>query len=161
MGLRSIDQPRFALFPFLDVTFPTAENQTLGSGKYQLGPGVRLAFPINSEFGVWVNARQLQFQVQLQEVFSVAGDDKRRSINVTKLEFGLEAALGERYWMKLEPKFTQDWIQDKFGAVLEIEAGWHITRHWNAWIKPGVGTNGSRAAGVYDELLQVGVRYVF
>jgi hypothetical protein len=26
---------------------------------------------------------------------------------------------------ELEPKFTQDWIQDKFGAVLEIEAGWH------------------------------------
>jgi hypothetical protein len=163
LGLRSIDRPGYAVFPLLDLVFPTAKQEPLGTGKYQLGPGLRVALPVAEPvFAAFADTREIQFQMQLQQFFSVAGESDRKSINYTRLELALETVWRKEYWLNLEPKLTCDWEQNrKIGGILEVEVGKTFSPRWRGWLKSGVGLWGHRVPGTYDTLLQIGARYMF
>jgi hypothetical protein len=70
--------PGNALFAGMDFTFPTADNEQLGSGKYTVGPGVATAhvFPT---VGLLVFYTLLQYQV------SGSGDPSRQAVSVSRI----------------------------------------------------------------------------
>lgn len=142
---------------FVETTFPTANPESLGSGKYQLSAGLRTygrLFP----HGATVLEKRLSFSAQVQQVVSVAGDPDRKEIDNTKLDFGLFYAATRRTTLKLGFKPTIDWVQDgKTGAVLEVEARYRTPKGFMAWLKGGGRLWGEGVPGTYDARVEIGV----
>ncbi len=151
------------LSTFLEVILPTEETPELGSGKYQLAPGVRLIMPIEAS---WVRgsltASSMEFEPLVQQYVSVGGDPSRPNINYTKVELTLKAYWQKKYWLSLISKTTIDWLQDaRTGSLLEGEAGWIINRAWRVWLKYGHGFWGIDVQGMYGTQTEAGVRFSF
>jgi hypothetical protein len=116
VGFRSFPVHDVPLGTFLEVTFPTADPEELGSGKYQLSPGIRATFPVS--LGERLSeSHRMSFEPLVKQVFSVAGDEERKDIHYTKFELSLKDTWRKEYWLKLTPNPVVDWEQDaKTGA---------------------------------------------
>lgn len=137
VGFRAFKSGRLSFPTFLEMTLPTADPKTLGTGKYQLGAAVRMLAPMQVPF-LEATAHRTVFEAQLQQVVSVAGDPERKDINVTKIELTLNDVWQGKYTTKLKLKPNIDWIQDgKSGAVAEIEGGLLFAQHWRTWLMFG------------------------
>ncbi len=89
-------------FPtFIEATFPTANPESLGSGKYQLSAGIRmlapLALPVDDP-----KAHVARLELQVPLVNSVAGDSNRKDINYTNFEITLNDTWRDTYTFKLK-----------------------------------------------------------
>jgi hypothetical protein len=137
VGFRPVRLDGIPLGFFLEVTFPTANPEELGKGKYQVSPGIKTDFPIS--FGQRLpESHRMTFEPLVQQVVSVAGDENRTNINYTKFELALRDVWRKRYWLKLMGKPIVDWEQDgNTGAVVELEGGWIISRQWRVWLMLG------------------------
>ena len=137
MGFKALKSGRFSFPSFVEVTFPTADPDSLGSGKYQLSAAIRMLTPV--ELPVADSAsHDARFEIQVQQVNSVAGDSMRKDINNTKLELTFYDAWRKQYSGKLKLKPSIDWEQDgKTGAVAEIEGGWFFAPGWRTWLMLG------------------------
>jgi hypothetical protein len=137
IGFRPVRLDDIPIGSFLEVTFPTADPEELGSGKYQISPGIRTNIPIS--FGQWLQeSHKISFEPLVKQVVSVAGDENRKDINYTKFELSLRNTWRQKYWLKLEAKPVVDWEQSaKTGAVAELEGGWIINRQWRVWLLLG------------------------
>lgn len=146
---------------FVEVTFPTASPEDLGSGKYQLTGGIQPNFKIPlSEALSQSNA--MTFSPLVKQVVSVGGDENRKNINYTQFELALRDVWEKKYWLKLTPKPVIDWEQDgKTGAVLELEIGWIINRNWSTWLMLGTQLWGEGVPSTYDKRVELGVAYLF
>lgn len=149
------------VFTFVEVTFPTASPEDLGSGKYQLTGGIQPTFKIPlSEALSQSNA--MIFSPLVKQVVSVGGDEDRKNINYTQFELALRDVWEKKYWLKLTPKPVIDWEQDgKTGAVLELEIGWIINRNWSTWLMLGTRLWGEGVPSTYDQRVELGVAYLF
>jgi len=157
-ALRFYDIP---LSSFIEVTFPTANPEDLGSGKYQLSVGLRASIQLYDSLIISI-PNKLSFDSQIQQVVSVAGDANRKNINYTKFEIGLKSTWQKQYWVKLTAKPVLDWEQDaKTGAVAELEIGWNINRHWDVWIMSGVRMWGEGVPSTYEERVSIGVAFMY
>lgn len=162
VGFRTLRRADLSFLPFVEATFPTADPKTLGTGKYQLGIGVRIRDRVTLPF-VDASAHRTLFETQVQQVASVAGDPDRKDINATKLEFSLYDIWRERYTTKLKLKPNIDWVQDgKTGAVGEVEGGLFFTRDWRAWLMLGHRLWGPEGIqGTYTTKVELGVARLF
>ena len=88
VGFKALRSGRYSFPSFVEVTFPTADPESLGSGKYQVSAAIRMLGPVElpAEYAASHDAR---FEIQVQQVNSVAGDSSRKDINNTKLELTL------------------------------------------------------------------------
>ena len=145
---------RFAAFPagryeisyFLEATFPTADPSELGTGKYQLSAGMTT-----------VTEGRFRYTAQLQQINSVAGDDRRTNINWTKLDLSLRD-IHEGHWLKAAVNTRVDWEQGgKTGAVGEIEYGQRFSEQWSVWLLGGTLLWGEGVKGTYGTKLMIGV----
>jgi hypothetical protein len=149
------------VFTFVEVTFPTASPEDLGSGKYQLTGGIQPNFriPLSGEFS---QSNAMIFSPLMKQVVSVGGDENRKNINYTQFELALRDVWEKKYWLKLTPKPVIDWEQDaKTGAVLELEIGWIINRNWSTWLMLGTRLWGEGVPGTYDQRVELGVAFLF
>ena len=146
---------------FVEVTFPTASPEDLGSGKYQLTGGIQPTFKIPlSEALSQSNA--MTFSPLVKQVVSVGGDENRKNINYTQFELALRDVWEKKYWLKLTPKPVIDWEKDgTTGAVLELEIGWIINRNWSTWLMLGTQLWGEGVPSTYDQRVELGVAYLF
>jgi hypothetical protein len=150
------------IVPFVEVTFPTADPESHGTGKYQLSAAARILDRVQLPF--WdAAAHRTAFEIQVQQVVSVAGDEERKDINVTKLEFTLYDIWQGRYTTKLKLKPNIDWVQDgKSGAVGEIEGGVFFAEHWRAWLTLGTRVWGpDDIQGTYGKRAELGLARTF
>ena len=151
---------RFAISYFLEATFPTADPEELGAGKYQASPGVsattRIAPPEGMKaLHVW------RFTSQLQQVNSVAGNEERPDINYTKLDLSLRDTWGVHWW-KGAVNTRVDWEQGgKTGAVGELEYGRRVDPSWSLWVMVGHLLWGEGVKATYGTKLQLGVDWWF
>jgi hypothetical protein len=149
------------LSSFIEVTFPTANPEELGAGKYQLSGGLRASMPLYDSL-IMSMPHQLSFDSLIQQVVSVAGDASRKNMNYTKFEVGLKSVWQKQYWVKLTAKPVLDWEQDaKTGAVAELEVGWNINRHWDAWVMSGARMWGEGVPSTYGERVGIGVALLY
>jgi hypothetical protein len=149
------------VFTFVEVTFPTASPEDLGTGKYQLTGGIQPNFkiPLSGEFS---QSNAMTFSPLVKQVVSVGGDENRKNINYTQFELALRDVWEKKYWLKLNPKPVIDWEQDgKTGAVLELEIGWIINRNWSTWLMLGTRLWGEGVPSTYDQRVELGVAYLF
>ena len=131
--------------PYLEITFPTAHPQELGSGKYQVGPGMR----------TYVKGPSATWGGLVQQVWSVAGDPARKDINYTKLELSVRDQFGG-YGAKATLKPNIDWVQDgKTGGVFELEGSTEVGRHWRVTLMGGHLVWDSGVQGTYGKRLEL------
>lgn len=147
---------RFDTSYFVEATFPTADPEDLGSGKYQLSAGVTAsrALPLPQAMKA---SHELRFTSQLQQINSVAGDEARPDINYTKLDVSLRDAWGAN-WAKMAVNMRADWEQNgKTGAVGELEYGRRLDLNWSLWLLAGGLLWGEGVKGTYGTKVMIGV----
>jgi hypothetical protein len=147
---------------FLEVTFPTANPEELGKGKYQVSPGMRANVPIS--FGQRLpESHKMTFEPQVQQTVSVAGDENRKSINYTKFEITLRDTWRKKYLFKLTTKPVVDWEQSgNTGAVGEVEGGLIIHNRWRVWLLLGSRLWGSDGIPMtYDKRIGINASVLF
>jgi len=146
-------------FPsFLEMIFPTADPKSSGSGKYQLSGGIRMVVPFTLPIA---NSKEhkAQFETEVSQTVSVAGDESRNDVNYSKLELTFYNVWRGQYTMKVKLKPSVDWIKDgKTGSVGEVEAGLFFARHWRTWLMVGTRLSGPEGIkGTYDTRVELGL----
>ena len=152
-----------AAFPsFVEITFPTANPDEGGTGKYQLGLGIRMLIPLHPPFSD-PRAHKTLFEAQVQQVNSFAGDPARASINNTKIELTVSDVWHGQYTGKAKLKPTIDWEKGgNTGGVAEVEAGLNFAHDWRTWLMLGRRVWGpSDIAGTYLNRVELGLAYTF
>jgi hypothetical protein len=137
-----------------DALFPTASNDPLGTGKYLLGPGGSVAFPLPKLRSI--------FYTVIQDFNSVGGDPSRDNIHYLQVQPNFNTIWSERWWSSMIGNVFVDWNNDRKTTVnLQAEIGYQFDNHWNLFIRPGAGIVGRDAFLGADWALQAGVRWVF
>jgi hypothetical protein len=150
-------------FPsFVEVTFPTADPESLGSGKYQLSAGIRMLAPVTLP-AIDRTSHTSRLEAEVQQVNSIGGDPERKDINYTKFELTFYDVWRKTYTLKLKLKPAVDWNLDgDTGAVSEVEGGLFLARDWRAWLMLGGRVWGpSGIASTYDTRVELGVARTF
>jgi len=156
----AFDAGGLPLWTFLELTFPTADPETLGQGKYQVSPGVDSSLPLGS-FKLGSTSHKVSFAPLIQQVVSVAGDPTREDINYTKLELALRD-VWLNYALKLTLKPVIDWEQDgATGAVTELEGRMSFGRGWAAALMLGHRTWGGSVPSTYGTRVEVTLARTF
>lgn len=81
---------------------PTAEEDLLGQGKYQLGPAFALGY-LGERWTVGALA---------QHWWSVAGDDDRSNVNQTNIQYFVSFKLRNQWSIGASPNISVDWSGD-------------------------------------------------
>ncbi len=161
VGFRAVPLGGIPISSFFEITFPTAESKELGTGQYQLSPGIWSNIPISLTASGPAD-HKVSFEPLIQQVVSAAGDMDRRSINYTKFELSLRDTWRQKYWMKLTAKPVVDWVQNgQTGSVGELEGGWNIHRRW--WVILMFGTRlwGEAVPATYGKRVEIKVSVDF
>lgn len=153
-GWRAYNTPEYAIFLGVQSTLPTADENTLGLGKYTVGP-----FIATGRFLPRLDS--LLFGV-FQHQSSVGGNSSRQDVEVSRFVAQLNTIWDERWWTLVQSIWQIDWEQNaKSSMTLEFEAGRNVVGRLGAFVRPGVGIWGRQLVGAYDWNIEVGVRYMF
>jgi hypothetical protein len=145
-GFRAVDVGGRPWASFLELTFPTADPENQGAGKYQVSGGVKTVHALGT-----IGAARQTFALQIQQVVSFAGEPARTDINQTKLELEWGGTWGPGHFAKATAKPVADWVGDgKTGAVLEVEGGWFVNREWTIALLAGGLLWGKGVPGTYE-----------
>lgn len=149
------------LSPFIELTFPTANPESLGTGKYQVAPGVYTDVPLlqtrtGALSDVW------SWGVLAQQVMSVAGDPDKARISYLKFELALVQGWRDKYTLKTTLKPTIDWMaNNKTGGVVEVEGGMRLADRWRLTLMVGAGLWGVGIPNTYNERTELTLGYEF
>lgn len=140
---------------FVELTFPTADPQSQGTGKYQFSAGAKMAFAQPRGSARFGSPAQV-FSVQLQQVVSFAGDPARSDINQTKLELEWRDTWANGNYAKGTAKPVVDWVGDgRTGAVLELEGGWTFDPRWTIALLGGARLWGEGVPSTYSKRVEL------
>lgn len=130
VGFRAVEVFGPPTSSFVEMTFPTANPDSQGTGKYQISAGVKPAFALPPGPSSLGSPKQV-FSVQVQQVVSFSGDAARNDINQTKFELEWRDTWAGGHHGKATFKPVVDWVgEGQTGAVLELEGGWAVDRQW-------------------------------
>jgi hypothetical protein len=162
LGLRALKSGAYSFPSFVELTFPTANPQSQGSGKYQWSVGMRMIGPMAPPFPR-PESHKSQFEIQLQHMQSYAGDPERNDVKNTRLELTAYDVWRDEYSFKLKLKPVVDWMKDgKTGATLEYETGWFFAKDWRTWLMLGARVWGpDNIASTYATRVELGVSRTF
>jgi hypothetical protein len=150
----ALDAGGLPLSTFLELTFPTADPESLGQGKYVVTAGVDTSWPLGS-FSLGSTSHKVSVAPLIQQVVSVAGDQSRKDINYTKLELALRD-VWRNYALKLTLKPVIDWEQDgATGAVTELEGRMSFGRGWATALMIGHRTWGGSVPSTYGTRVEL------
>jgi hypothetical protein len=153
-GWRAYNTPEYAFFIGAVSTFPTAAGNTLGSGKYTVGPLIATSRFLPR----W---ESFLFGIFQQQV-SVGGDPSRADVNLTLATVQINTIWVERWWTVVQGVWRVDWERSaKSSMTLEFELGRSLVGRWGMYVRPGVGLWGQQSFGAYDWNVEVGIRYMF
>lgn len=152
LGWRAYNTPEYAFFIGAASTFPTASQDTLGSGKYTVGPliatGRFLPQWESFLFGVF------------QHSISAGGDPSRSDISLTQANVQINTIWAERWWSTVQGAWQVNWEQKVTSSMtFEVELGRNVVDRWGMYLRPGVGIWGNDVP--YDWNVEVGTRYMF
>lgn len=151
---RPFEAAGLPLSTWIELTFPTANPESLGQGKYQVTVAMETVLPLAS-ISVGSTTHKVSFAPLMQQVVSVAGDENRKDINYTKFELALRDAWQD-YAVKLTLKPVVDWEQDGHtGAVMELEGRVSFDRGWAVALMLGHRTWGGSIASTYGTRVEL------
>jgi hypothetical protein len=103
VALVSPEKNAFRYAAGLRVIWPSATDQTLGSGKYQVGPGGAMTYsPSFLREGSF-------FQFIWREPFGVGGDEDRKDFHRSVINPGVNVALPRQFYAESSPEIVIDW----------------------------------------------------
>jgi hypothetical protein len=106
------------------IRVPTAQNDSLGSGKYSVGP----AFGYETVHGPWTLGF---FQ---QDFFSVIGPASRSSVGQSKIEPTVTLALARGWSIGLSTMaVTYDWVGNEW---TQVPVGLRVAKRFNGGLTP-------------------------
>jgi hypothetical protein len=159
LGFRAFEVSSRPFTSFVELTFPTADPESQGTGKYQFSAGVKTAFrlaPGSASFG----SPAQSLSVQVQQVFSFAGDPARNDINQTKFELEWRDTWAGAHYGKATAKPVIDWVGGgQTGAVLELEGGWVLDPQWTLAFMAGHLLWGEGVPSTYKARVEIKVVY--
>lgn len=133
----------------LELVTPTAANDLLGLGKWQINP----------VGGIVVSPTQFSFLfLGYKHFYSVAGDDERHDINGSQPRAILGYTSPKGWWALADFKYTKSWtgLEDEaFDA--EVELGTMIAPRTGIWARAGT----SFLDSPRDYGINLGVRQIF
>ena len=142
-----------------ELTFPSADPESLGQGKYQVMAGAETTHRFDS---LGSREHEVSFSPQIQQVVSVAGDPERKDVNYTKFELALRDVWRKVYSLKLTAKPVIDWVQDgKTGAVAELEGAVTLRHNWKLQLMLGGRLWGEGVASTYGTRVELTVGKTF
>lgn len=160
-GFRAIPILGVPWASFIELTFPTANPESLGSGKYQVTLGTETSRPLGS-IRTESSVHRFALGTLVEQIVSVAGDPDTKDINYTKFELSASDVWREDYSLKLTFKPVIDWVQDgNTGAVAELESGINASRDWRISLMLGGLLWGQGAPSTYSKRVELKVRYSF
>ena len=116
--------------PGVAAQFPTASDDTLGSGKWSLGP----SFDYEYESGRWFAGA-----IALQ-VWSVAGDEDRKSVNMLMIKPFAFYSVSEHWDLTYVPYGIQVYWNKPSGDKLYLPVGGGVQRHFElGWAQMNLG----------------------
>jgi|GEM_PF-1201274 hypothetical protein len=128
----------------------TADDDLLGSGKWQLNPTLAYVHYLSSEYLLAVAGKQR---------LSIAGDDDRADINQTELRLIGIYINPKGWWLQADYQPKINWERDgQVSHLLEFEAGTMLSRSIGVSIRPGVGIGPHSDR---DWSIGVGLRFFF
>jgi len=140
---------------FVELTFPTADPQSQGTGKYQLSAGAKMAF-VQPRGPARFGSPAQVFSLQLEQVVSFAGDPARSDINQTKLELEWRDSWADGNYAKGTAKPVVDWVGGgRTGAVLELEGGWAFDPRWTIALLGGGRLWGEGVPSTYSKRVEL------
>lgn len=108
----------------LTIRVPTAQNDSLGTGKYSIGP----AFGYQTQHGLWTIGF---FQ---QSFFSIVGPESRSPVGQSKLEPILMVALPGGWSLGLSSMtITYDWVRNDW---TEVPVGLQVDKPFGDTLRP-------------------------
>jgi len=166
-GFRALKSGKVSFPSYVELSFPTADPESLGSGKYEITAGIKMLAPFAASFMPASHATR--FEVDLSQTNSFAGDPDRNDVNVTKLELVAADLWRERYTLKVSYKPSWDHVKREEGAVAEIQVGFYFGekqgrthRAWRAWLMGGSRVSGpAGVSGTYNTRLELGLARTF
>ena len=165
-GFRALKSGTLSFPSYVELTFPTANPENLGTGKYQIEVGVRMLAPFTASF--MPASHVTRFEAEVSQTNSFAGDPARADINVTKLQLTLKDLWREKYTLKLTLKPSWDHVKHEAGAVAEVETGFYFGEKrgphhaWRTWLMLGSRVAGpAGVSGTYNTRLEVGLARTF
>jgi hypothetical protein len=154
VGWRAYNTPEYAVFLGVLSSFPTAAQNTLGLGKYTVGPLIATARFLPR----WESFLFGVFQHQV----SVGGDPDRADFQVTRASLQVNTIWADRWWTTVQGVWQVDWERSaKSSMTAEFEVGRNLVGRLGAFVRPGIGIWGRDLIGAYDWNIEVGVRYMF
>jgi hypothetical protein len=106
------------------IRVPTAQNDSLGSGKYSIGP----AFGYETQHGPWT------FGFFQQSFFSVIGPTSRSPVGQSKIEPAVTLALARGWSIGLSSMtITYDWVQNEW---TEVPVGVRVAKRFSGALSP-------------------------
>ncbi|HUH94914.1 MAG TPA: hypothetical protein VL742_17435 [Casimicrobiaceae bacterium] len=146
---------------YVELTFPTANPESLGTGKYQLTAGMETTRPLGS-LSTESSVHLFSLGELVEQVVSVAGDPNTKDINYTKFELSVADAWREDYSLKLTLKPAIDWQHNgKTGAVAELEGAMNASHDWRISLMLGGLLWGEGVPSTYSKRVELKLRYSF
>ena len=124
IGLQAVLAPNTdALTGFMwgvgpSLIMPTAANNYLGKGKWQLGPAVAALYVSDK----WVVG------VYPQHWWSFAGDSRRDNVSYSNLQYFLWYSPAPTWQVGMSPNVTIDWVQEKPEDRLTFPIGLGVSK---------------------------------
>lgn len=109
----------------LAMIFPTASEDTLGSGKWSAGPALMI-LTRQDKWSALIQARQ---------VWSFAGDSQRANVNNLAIEPIITYSLTEKWYLVTDPVITANWELDS-GERWLVPLGGGTGYTFRAWKLP-------------------------
>jgi hypothetical protein len=111
------------------LTAPSATENTLGSGKWQVAPG----------HGWWFKDPKALFFIKTRDYISLAGQSDRADVHYMTVQPFLAVKLSERWWVGADTEVKINWERDnqesyKSGVILLRM--W--TKSFGTWVKPEI-----------------------
>lgn len=154
VGWRAIRDVDYALVVGTDLTFDTASNPTLGSGKHVLAPFAFVAFELPQV--------KSQFFSYVQHGKAVGGDMNRQDVDYTNIRGSLLSRLPDKVYTFVEYSY---WIDHHNSNVtssqIKFEAGKFFLPKTGFYIRPGAGLSGTEKQFGSRWSLELGMRHFF
>jgi hypothetical protein len=141
----------YGLLVGAELVADSASEDVMGRGKWIVSPLVTYAMFLN---------KNMIFAPTYQHNFSFAGDEDRKDVNETVLDFYFVYTADDKMsWITIDPALVIDWEGDEDTPFsVEVQFGRRLGTLWggafNGYIQPGVGIGNDR---VYDWNIEIGV----
>ncbi|MBQ7909034.1 MAG: transporter [Elusimicrobiaceae bacterium] len=119
----------------METILPTATDDVLGTGKWQISPSFFAVYPVNKSFFAALGYKHY---------YSLTGEHNRDDINYGRIRLLLTYMDPDLWWLTIDPQYYIDYKNTgKAELFLETELGVMVNQGTSLYIKPGFHLGGN------------------